>query len=215
MVKEQLLVPSINEIGYSGITKVEKIDHNANSIDVYLSNVVVAQSINADNVSICGEEGKIAVSGVVYDANALKITINIVQKLRSNTNYNVVLSENILLRSDISVGAEIHKSFMISYGDFEVVGVTFNDSGNTVSADVGIANTTASEKELLIIAAVWKGDEFSGIKTFVQNILPMTTLYDSFNYGKMNAGESLEIYIWENDGFNQKMIANKIYHYVK
>lgn len=202
----------IIEISYDGVHGAELVPKDANSIDVYLSNGIYADSVNTSTARIINYNGNPVDCKVEYFEDEKKIVFSDI-RLKSNKEYQVVI-EGVKGNANVILEDPISAPFKVMPDTYEIDEVIQTKGDGNVNSYVRLKNSGAEDKELLVIVSVWNGNEF--IKNIIKTVdVPAESSAEtSIEADGINEGNVVELYVWDNDGALPAVISNEIYSIV-
>ena len=199
----------ITEIGYNGQKNIQTVSKNAQSVEAYLSEPVVFDSVTVNTAKIIDFNGNDIAAAVKYDEESNCIIFRPESEFKANKTYTIELDG--LRGNSKTVIDKVKRDFSITPGDYEINNVSFmrTPMGEFISID--LQNNTENDKELLVTISAWDGNEF--VKGYLETVdVPagrQTNKQIMFDPGKENT--NIELAVWDNDYEIPVVISDEMY----
>ncbi len=214
---ELICGPEITEMGYNGLLNVDTsaVPTDITSIELYLSEAITQSSVNENTVKLYDEQGALTALKTEYNPEEKKLVIYPEGKLKKNKNYTLMLYGIYGIAKD-TVTAQIKHPITAEFKTepdiYNVESVKFTDiSPQEEGADVTVSNNSKEDKNFLIVMSAWSGDMFIKNK-IIRLAVPKNSKNEaSVTLDGLETGNSIEIYVIDNESDIPKLISDEVY----
>lgn len=193
---------SVDAVSGDDGEKSQKVQADADTLDFHFSTPVESESIKLENIKLYNELGSaIKIKEIEYDSTESKLIVTPLENIKAETSYAFEIS-NIGVNGQSQTVSGVFKTAE------RVIKVSNpHKSGNTLSFDVA---NSSSEKEILIVCALYQGDVFKGYKA-VKHTAGNGNSVCNVTFESISSGIRIESYVYEYTNGIPKLILNDIY----
>ena len=214
---ELICGPEITEMGYNGLLNVDTsaVPTDITSIELYLSEAITQSSVNENTVKLYDEQGALTALKTEYNPEEKKLVIYPEGRLKKNKNYTLTLDGIYGIAKD-TVTAQIKHPIIAEFKTepdiYNVESVKFTDiSPQEEGADVTVSNNSQEDKNFLVVMSAWSGDMFIKNK-IIRLAVPKNSKNEaSVTLDGLETGNSIEIYVIDNESDIPKLISDEVY----
>lgn len=175
---------------------VSRISPYTETLNVAVNTELSAATINRESVRLwCGDE-RVYYDSIAYDSASRMLTLTLSEKLRSDHDYTVEITDSVATADGSSISGGRTGSFSVDYFDTDVSELTLSESGGGVSAEGSIYNRSGVPGECYVIVNVFSGNRL--VNTHVERISYGRNSETAFETEAVPimGGTRAEAYVW-------------------
>lgn len=175
---------------------VSRISPYTNTLNVIVNTELQQSSLNRESVRLwCGDE-RVYYDSLSYDSSSRTITLNLSEKLRSDHDYTVELTNSVSTSSGAALTGGLKGGFSVDYYDVDVSELSVSETNGNIKASGSIINTGGASGKCYVIVNAYNGLRLVG--THVQEVAYGRTGETSFETAALNAPDAsrAEVYVW-------------------
>lgn len=189
-------IPQIMSISNDGLDSAEKVSPYAGTLDIDLNTVISPDSLTAETVQLyCGDES-VGFGGISYDSETRKISLTLTEKLRSDHDYSITLTDGITLSDGSYLPQPLTERFSVDFMDVDIRSIEINKTSGGVNVSGSIYNRTGTGGTVYAIVNIFNGNRF--VRTRVEEVSYGSAADTAFETDTVDTsgGTRAEVYIW-------------------
>lgn len=204
--------PQITSIGYDNTAKCEKVLPSAENLLINVNAELLESTMKKDTVLLyCGDEA-VNYDSISYDKKSRIITLKLSEKLRSDHDYRVVISDKVTTSGGGIISGGLTAEFKTDYNDMDISQIELIKENGKIHANGKIFNRTGKSDECYIITNIFSGKRL--VDTNVERTAISSGKETVFNTSGVNMGSGThaEIYVWSSLT-HPSSISSRIYSF--
>lgn len=205
-------IPQVTSVTGDDNEVVSRISPYTNKLNVAVNTELSSATINRETVQLyCGDE-RVYYDSIKYDSTSRMLTITLSEKLRSDQDYAVVITDSVTTADGGIITGGMRGEFSVDYSDTDVSSFNLDLSGNSIKASGSIYNRTGKPGECYVIVNIFNGIRI--VNTYVEKVSYSRATETNFKIEgvDMSGGTRAEAYVWKSLS-KPEPVSSRIYYY--
>lgn len=189
-------ISQITAIGYDDTPKCSKVSPYAENLIVTVNTALQENTMNRESVLLyCGDE-RVNYESLAYDSSARTITLKLSEKLRSDHDYRVVLTNKVTTADGGIMPNGITGEFKTDYNNIDIKQLDIVKGNGQIYNRGTIYNRTGKSDECYIITNIFKGKRLVDTYTERTAVSSRSETVFSTSPVSIDSGCRAEVYVW-------------------